>query len=65
MLHEALQMTCLQARHKAAENIVPHLVLAKARYTELGTETNLETLTLFASPPTAVSVGVGRAYKKG
>ena len=34
------------------------------RYTELGTETNLETLTLFVSPPTAVSVGVGRVSKK-
>ena len=34
-------------------------------YTELGTEPNLETLTLFVSPPTAVSLGGGRAYKKG
>ena len=28
-----------------------------ARYTELGTETNLETLSLFVRPPTAVSLG--------
>ena len=34
-------------------------------YTELGTEPNLETLTLFVRPPTAVSVGGQRPYKKG
>ena len=36
-----------------------------ARYTELGTYPYLETLTLFVSPPTAVSWGVHQAYKKG
>ena len=49
----------------AAENTVPFLLSAKPRYTELGTETNLETLTLFVRPPTAVSVGGRRPYKKG
>ena len=31
----------------------------------LGTEPNLETLTLFVRPPTAVSVGGRQPYKKG
>ena len=36
-----------------------------ARYTELGTETNLETLTLFVRPPNAVSLGGFIDHKKG
>ena len=36
-----------------------------ARFTELGTETNLEALTLFVRLPTAVSLGGRRPYKKG
>ena len=35
-----------------------------ARYTELGTYPYLETLTLFVSPPTAVSLGGLESYKK-
>ena len=36
-----------------------------ARFTELGTETNLEALTLLVRLPTAVSFGGRRPYKKG
>ena len=36
-----------------------------AQNTELGTYPYLETLTLFVSPPTAVSLGGRQAYKKG
>ena len=36
-----------------------------ARFTELGTETNLEALTLFVRLPTAVSLSDRRPYKKG
>ena len=35
-----------------------------ARYAELGAHPYLETLTLFVSPPTAVSLGGRRMHKK-
>ena len=43
--------------------IRPYLQGEPARYTELGTYPYLETLTLFVSPPTAVSLG-GRLFTK-
>ena len=43
---------------KSARYFVP------ARYTELGTYLCLEIITLFVNPPTAVSFGVLKAYKK-